>query len=1053
MSMRKPLVFIAILILIVATCLATIFGMSYLGVLKTDTIELNITVSGGEYTYDGLEHTASGISYDTKKLQSGDTLTVNSYTKSITNVGEVVVEAVISIKDKNGADASSNYKITQTPGVVKVNKRNLKVYAKDVKAVYTASVIKATDFIVDSNTPLAVGDSISPTFLTEVEDVTASAVPSYLSVNVYNSAGSNVTDNYNVDTSTIVGSIEVDKCYIEITGSGTKTFDNKPVTESDMTYSFKSNLDNITISNLKFSSDLSSYKYVSDSGNITTTDSSLTLDIYKNGVLVDPSNYTILLSNFNLKILPYDVSVVTSTNKLEYTGGAIYDMTLDETSSFSTFIKESNLNVVVPETPILANDSDFIDVGSYENKFEISIYDGETDISKNFNFKYVYGTTTITKRVIEIQSNDIYKEYDGKALEITENDYKFTDSDDLEFLNSCDITVSTIYSNLVNATIDSYYDNKFNISIYKDGKNISNNFEYSYTRGELVDKVYTPSSTEMYGHIVINKLTLTYKIDDLEKTYDKLPISNIEIPFVSSNLEGLASGDILSDINFKYNLSAKSTFDAGTYPISDYIYIDSFSVINSKSSNVTQNYDLVFDTTDKSIIVNKATITSSDLTYEDTLEYSGEAQEPSVTFDGSKVLVNATSNINVGTYEVAVRLDNNKNYILESGSKITYSIVARSVDFTWTKKDYTYTGSSQEVTLEPKDYNVVGSDYSIKYYKVVNNVEIESEFIDAGDYVVRVYMSNENYTPSSQTSFYKYSINKLEVDLNYETMNQYFSGVAITYDILDNVTIKNETGNSFLSSINIGVDLSKYESVKNLLKFKVSEMVNNLTKSVTASDINNINKCLTFSYNGNDITSNISIKDIDKEVSLINVSINDENEIKFKASTSITYGDTLVISSNTIDVSIISGGLPLNSYYNVNISEEEDYYYNYIDEDYTIFYTISIFTYEDGNIIEITDLISDTIFKTTKINILKRSITIMTMSETISVGGSFTDAFRYIVSDSELAEDIADFDPTFDNEALDTNTAGSYVNSITFNDTNIYKYYNITVSYGTLTIK
>ena len=123
-------------------------------------------------------------------------------------------------------------------------------------------------------------------------------------------------------------------------------------------------------------------------------------------------------------------------------------------------------------------DYDITDAGIYSNVFYVSNYD-----SNNYVINYIYGTLTITKKKITLQSQTLTKEYDGESF------------DRADTISGYEVTYNN--NNIVNVGI---YSNEFYVS----GYDLNNNYEFTY----------------LFGTLTITKKKVTLQSPSISKEYD-----------------------------------------------------------------------------------------------------------------------------------------------------------------------------------------------------------------------------------------------------------------------------------------------------------------------------------------------------------------------------------------------------------------------------------------------------------------------------------------------------------------------------------------------------
>lgn len=164
---------------------------------------------------------------------------------------------------------------------------------------------------------------------------------------------------------------------------------------------------------------------------VTVKDGSASVRSYKDGEEVDESeNYTILYDSTvkaKLTIIKRTVTFNTATQSWVYN---------DEVHSDGGHsVRQGSLELVLNHTSksdglTEIKDVYFVDgvVSGIDNEMTITIWDGETEVTENYDIKYHYGTLKVTPRPITVTACDRDKVYDGTPLVYNKCDYTSTDN-------------------------------------------------------------------------------------------------------------------------------------------------------------------------------------------------------------------------------------------------------------------------------------------------------------------------------------------------------------------------------------------------------------------------------------------------------------------------------------------------------------------------------------------------------------------------------------------------------------------------------------------------
>ncbi len=249
---------------------------------------------------------------------------------------------------------------------------------------------------------------------------------------------------------------------------------------------------------------------------------------------------------------PIEITISINNETKEYDGTPLM------ASSYE--ISEGKL--VEGHTISISYNDYIINVGEVSVDADIKILDNEGyDVTNEYLIKQVPGILSVTKRIITLEVNK-EKIYDGKALNISEEDYLITGGNLVgghKFLSKVLNDVVDIDSSVSNTSlIPSVYD--------INGYDVSNN--YSITVG--------------VGNIVINKQVITLSSNSLSKVYDGKEI-------ICDQYE-IKTGSIASSHIINASFEDEKLVDVGR--ISNKF---SVMIVDSNNLDVSKNYDIRYE--------------------------------------------------------------------------------------------------------------------------------------------------------------------------------------------------------------------------------------------------------------------------------------------------------------------------------------------------------------------------------------------------------------------------------------------------------------------------
>ncbi len=508
---------------------------------------------------------SKGVTFNNKKIKKtfvyGETLTY----KSVSFLSKTVYE--FSEEGKNNWSTKEPYK---------VGKYKLRAKAKNSFSSYYTSASQRFEIvpreievpvyeqeITYGETPsIRIGDSlffddqIVNDYQFTYDDITSETwkiTPVKESVHFVSKTGEDISYCYTVKP--VTTDVKILKRRIAVsTGSASKTYDGEELSNTNFEVSVGSLVDGDTIS-------LKDYTSVVSAGN-HNNNHSYTI---KNKDGIDMTNhYDIVLSPGTLAISKRDATFSSDDVETTYNG-------LDKRFDLSDINYDTN-DIVTGEQVVFdyISEEENINVGEYENSFKVKIISGDVDVTDNYNITCNFGTTTVKKREITVESPTVTKTYDGLALKS----------------NSFDITTGSLATKdelavTYNEFIDAgEYENEMVIAINdkKTKQDVISNYDVTLVNGD----------------ITINKRELGIAITQKTVTYDGLPHKNEYV--VETGV--LAGEDYLEEV---YNVEKT---DVGTYSNDDF----ELMVKTSEGIDNSKNYSLTYTGQENSLIINKRQI-------------------------------------------------------------------------------------------------------------------------------------------------------------------------------------------------------------------------------------------------------------------------------------------------------------------------------------------------------------------------------------------------------------------------------------------------------------
>lgn len=364
--------------------------------------------------------------------------------------------------------------------------------------------------------------------------------------------------------------------YASINGDSYKVY-NSEFDELSYNITYKGSVDGDV---LEFVSDFSGVE-------ARTYEISFSLDsVSGNGYI---SDYSIEAPTLTYEIKKADL-VVTSNN-----GSFVYDGGIHKVNTFTYQGLQINDNILCSDSTTC------VDYGSYENILKYNITNsilGDTLVNDSYNITYIYGSITITKKNIEINSiggDFIYGGYSkyysstGFIYVLDNEVYNASTNTETFTINSNKFSINKTQESKINYA-GSVLD-QFEIVIKKDNVDVSENFDITYSFSKYLTVSKKDISIE-----VLDSISLRYNGKDYDLT-KLISIFDNENELYSNSDELQIKEYVLKD---KDNNLLSVVHNANTY----YFSLDEIKFIYN-SNDVSENYNIVYGNKDSEIVVEK----------------------------------------------------------------------------------------------------------------------------------------------------------------------------------------------------------------------------------------------------------------------------------------------------------------------------------------------------------------------------------------------------------------------------------------------------------------
>lgn len=152
-------------------------------------------------------------------------------------------------------------------------------------------------------------------------------------------------------------------------------------------------------------------------------------------------------------------------------------------------------------------------VGDKEtNSFDVAVFEGDTEVTKNYSIKYNNGTLSVKPLAITITTDSAEQTYNGRSLK------KNTATADVELPTGQKISCPSV--NVPELTNVGKIDNVFDCDILSGGVSVIGNYDITYE----------------YGTLEVTPRAITLKTNGIEKVYDGTPLYDDEVTILDGDL-------------------------------------------------------------------------------------------------------------------------------------------------------------------------------------------------------------------------------------------------------------------------------------------------------------------------------------------------------------------------------------------------------------------------------------------------------------------------------------------------------------------------------------
>ncbi|MFA5720510.1 MAG: hypothetical protein WC939_05580, partial [Acholeplasmataceae bacterium] len=481
--------------------------------------------------YDDTTLTSNEIEFlNLTQLMEGHSISIIT-NGSINDVGVVDNQIIEAIIKEGTREVTFNYSIITEKGLLTITPRLITIETGSNTKVYDGTeLIEHLNYDLDNK--LVVGHTIVIFSDTSIIDVYK--IENILTIQIFKDT-KEVTANY--DISYVYGFLEVTPrpLYIKPVDK-TKEYDGTALLSNEVAY--------LSLSEIVLGHEIT----ITTSGRITNVgvvENEILTTIIKEGTREVTFNYSIITEKGFLTITPRLITIETESKEKVYDG--------IELINHQYYVLDDRL--VIGHVSVITSDTGITNVGATKNILTIDIYDGEINVTSNYEISYIYGTLKISPRPITIKPADKTKVYDGTPL--TSNEVVFLHATELVSGQQIFITTNGVITNV------GIIDNEITTVVIMAGAiDVSFNYTVTFEKGLLeitprLITIETGSSDKVYDGLEL--FNLNYNI--IENTLVAGQVISVEF-FTSmtnvgvvDNILSLVIFDNLKEVTFNYEIS------------------------------------------------------------------------------------------------------------------------------------------------------------------------------------------------------------------------------------------------------------------------------------------------------------------------------------------------------------------------------------------------------------------------------------------------------------------------------------------------------------------
>ena len=512
------------------------------GSLTVTKRPLYIQTNSATKVYDGAPLTAEGYTLLSGELIADHEITA-FFSASITNAGTVSNAIYITVNAEDGTDVSNNYDVSYNVGTLTVTPINITIRTGSDEKFYDSTPLTNSIWNIEKGSLLN-GDVMTVQLDSSITAI--GSVPNAPIVKIKNSAGDDVTENYNVTANK--GTLTVKPFGITAMSSdASKAYDGTVLKNEE--FSVYNLPEGYTVTPI----------FTKSITNAGTVKNEFTLVIKdENGnVVTENFDVTYIYGTLTVSARPYGV-ISPSLSKL-YDGTPLVSDGVYTLASGYTLAPEHTLHV-----DFTGSQSD---VGTSSNSFTVHILDIDgNDVTSNYDLSSsIVGNLTVNGVTVNLTSQSAIKDYDGTPL--TKSGVFYTGTENDAFGTEIVPGYTMIYRMLGTQTKAGTSENTFEITVTNSqGVDVTRNFNFICA----------------YGTLTVRPMQITCKSDNVTEFYSDSLIECTE------QMCEMVSGTLLEGHEISF-IPATSSVD-----ICETENVFYAKITDENGKDVTENYEITY---------------------------------------------------------------------------------------------------------------------------------------------------------------------------------------------------------------------------------------------------------------------------------------------------------------------------------------------------------------------------------------------------------------------------------------------------------------------------